>query len=156
MEGYAQFTVLADEASKGVVIEGLRNPLGAAAAPSHTAIPAFQGGFVTPIGVEAHESAVSSAPAISMPAEQRRSRQSGRRRDGGWPPAVALASVSRGTRGDVDGEDRGVQRGGGSDVDSDPVVQDPVARDALKLLFAKEGNYVQVGNEKDRVCVLLA
>lgn len=81
-----------------------------------------------------------SALAASAPGGD--SRDSDRRFGAGTATASAverspmLASGFTGGQGSVDGMDASGRL-------ADPV-QDPVARDALKLLFAKEGNYVQV------------
>lgn len=151
VEGYVQFTALADEASKGVAVEGVRDPLGRStfpppmpAARDHTASPVFGNG---------------AAPLTPASPSSRRLR---RRREGvasGQTSPVFASSGGLRAAADRTGIVRGGNAGGGGGgerrsmmTSSDPIVQDPVARDALKLLFAKEGNYVQVLHD-DAYCL---
>lgn len=161
VDGYSKFTALADEASKGVSVDGVKNPLGYTAGEGAAAlIPATPTpGFGDASGETQFESPASSrAVGNSASTSSRRLRRarsalaasapggdngdSDRRFGAGTATASAverspmLASGFTGMQGSVDGIDAS-----GRLVDP---VQDPVARDALKLLFAKEGNYVQV------------
>lgn len=140
VDGYSQFTALADEASKGLAVDGVRDPLGrpldATAVTAAAATPASQ------------KHTTASAPTTSS--SSRRSQRlpssggvfGGGGRDGTLPaPVPAFAAAGPAVTG-------GMAFGGGHAAGegalvADPI-QDPVARDALKLLFSKEGNYVQV------------
>lgn len=121
VEGYSQFTALADEASKGVTVAGVKDPLGRQPTTSSSNEPPLRD----------HQSASASSRGAVFGGGDAHERS----------PVFAAATAGAGTglglpaAGNVDGDTRAV----------DPV-QDPVARDALKLLFSKEGNYVQVGS----------
>lgn len=154
VDGYSQFTALADEASKGLAVDGVKDPLGrsttshvpAAASTTAAAAPVSSpssrrrrsssapSGALFGSGGGEGGSGVSSPPAATAAAV----------------PAFASAATTTGTGTGTGGGGIGGGGGGGGEAAllADPV-QDPVARDALKLLFSKEGNYVQV-------CVLCA
>ena len=114
VEGYSQFTALADEASKGVTVGGVKDPLGrrSTSAEITTAAPL-------------QDQTISSPSTGAF---------FGGGGGGARSPVFAAAGAGLGSPVGGDGK-----RGGRVDL-----VQDPVARDALKLLFSKEGNYVQV------------
>lgn len=142
VDGYSQFTALADEASKGLAVDGVRDPLGrpfdATAITAAAATPASQ-----------RHTTAAAAPTSSrrrerLPSSSSSSPSGGRFGGGGGKPAPVPAFAAAGPA--VTG---GMAFGGGGHaagemaLAADPI-QDPVARDALKLLFSKEGNYVQV------------
>lgn len=125
VEGYSQFTALADEASKGVAVGGVRDPLGRSASLPSTSpsVPAAPG------GAQSGAPSARSGDAFGGSAPARGGFSGGGNAAAGPSPVFAAASggaVDRAARGRAD------------------PIQDPVARDALKLLFSKEGNYVQV------------
>lgn len=123
VDGYSQFTALADEASKGLAVDGVRDPLGRAT-PSHIP-PAAAAPLSRP-----QRRRPSSAPSQPLFGGGGGGGGPG---GGGAPASIpAFASAAAGTKPNR-----------GEALRADPV-QDPVARDALKLLFSKEGNYVQV------------
>ncbi|CAN0085410.1 unnamed protein product, partial [Discosporangium mesarthrocarpum] len=130
VDGYAEFTALADEASKGVSVGGSNNPLmGNNTGQEDAGVRAGGEGKANPDG----EGAFLRRP--DPPSLVFGSQGEGARAGAGagaGVPVFAAAAVARG-QGPV---------GGGTGVGVDPL-GDPVARDALKLLFSKEGNYVQ-------------
>ena len=123
VDGYSQFTALADEASKGLAVDGVRDPLGrTAAAPSH----------IPPAAAAPQHAAAPSS--LRRPTSAPSQPLFGSGGGAGAPaPIPAFASAAA----------KDTEAGTGDALRADPV-QDPVARDALKLLFSKEGNYVQV------------
>lgn len=129
VDGYSQFTALADEASKGLAVDGVRDPLGRTTT-SH----------IPPTAASQHAASPFSSPSSrrlpsSAPSQPLFGSGGGSGGDGAPAPIPAFASAAVAT---------GTERAGkGEALRADPV-QDPVARDALKLLFSKEGNYVQV------------
>lgn len=137
VDGYSQFTALADEASKGVSVDGVRDPLGRSTTPPPsssvetptTAASATGGRFGSPGADTSRVLDGSSSRRLPSP---------GAVFGGGTDRAPVFAAVGSGLRG------VGTGGGEGRGKNADPI-QDPVARDALKLLFSKEGNYVQVG-----------
>lgn len=157
VEGYAQFTSLADEASKGVTVGGTKDPLGrvnvdnnsalVSAGTGSTTAPAQQP-FGSPTSRRLQRATTAAAEAgVSLGGSSRQANPVfGERIAGdGFRTSPVFASRFAGDAGVGDGVN-----GGNPRREVDPV-QDPVARDALKLLFAKEGNYVQV----KQPCVLL-
>lgn len=140
VDGYSQFTALADEASKGLAVDGVKDPLGRT---SHV-----------PTAAVAAAAATASAEAPTSQQHTAASSSSRRRRQGpkspaplfgdgggGGAPAAVPAFASAGAASAAAPAEGAP--GGAMAVGVDPI-QDPVARDALKLLFSKEGNYVQV------------
>ncbi|CAM9495053.1 unnamed protein product [Pylaiella littoralis] len=118
VDGYSQFTALADEASKGLAVDGVKDPLGRSGT-SH--VPAA----AAPVSPSSGRRSHSSSPPGALFG-------SGGERGGfGVSPPAAVAGVPAFAAASTE-----------TALRADPV-QDPVARDALKLLFSKEGNYVQ-------------
>lgn len=126
VDGYSQFTSLADEASKGLAVDGVRDPLGRTT-PSH--IPPAAA------AQQQHQQHVASPSSRLRPSSPAPSRPLFGAGGGAGSPASIPAFASAAAAA--------TETGSGEALRADPV-QDPVARDALKLLFSKEGNYVQV------------
>ncbi|CAM9999773.1 unnamed protein product, partial [Ectocarpus fasciculatus] len=135
VDGYSQFTALADEASKGLAVDGVKDPLGrtshvptSAAAASTAETPTSQQNTAASSSSRRRREPKSPAPLF------------GGDGGGGGAPAAVPAFASAGATSAAAAADGAP--GGAMAVGVDPI-QDPVARDALKLLFSKEGNYVQ-------------
>ncbi|CBN74481.1 protein kinase:ABC1 family [Ectocarpus siliculosus] len=144
VDGYSQFTALADEASKGLAVDGVKDPLGRTshvptATAAATAAAATTASAETPTSQQ-HTAASSSSRRRQGPQSPAPLFGGGGGGGGGGAPASVPAFASAGATS-VAGAAEGAP-GGAMAVGVDPI-QDPVARDALKLLFSKEGNYVQ-------------
>ncbi|CAB1118295.1 unnamed protein product [Ectocarpus sp. CCAP 1310/34] len=142
VDGYSQFTALADEASKGLAVDGVKDPLGRT---SHDPTAAAAAATTTTTTTASAETPTSQQhTAASSSSRRRQGPQSPAPLfggdGGGGAPAAVPAFASAGATS-VAGAAQGAP-GGAMTVAVDPI-QDPVARDALKLLFSKEGNYVQ-------------
>ncbi|CAN0493316.1 unnamed protein product, partial [Laminaria digitata] len=148
VDGYSQFTALADEASKGVSVDGVRDPLGRPSTPSFSSASSTQetptaaaaaptvGRFGSP-GVDKSR-ALDASSARRSPSPEALFSGGGQ---GARAPVFAVAGSGEGS-GLRSRLGMGVGGGEGRGGSADPI-EDPVARDALKLLFSKEGNYVQ-------------
>ncbi|CAM9138698.1 unnamed protein product [Ectocarpus sp. 12 AP-2014] len=136
VDGYSQFTALADEASKGLAVDGVKDPLGRTSHVPTAAAAATTASAETPTSQQ-HTAASSSSRRRQGPQSPAPLFGGG---GGGGASAAVPAFASAGATS-VAGAAEGAP-GGAMAVGVDPI-QDPVARDALKLLFSKEGNYVQ-------------
>jgi hypothetical protein len=166
VSGYSQFTALASEASNGLSFGAavpLRSASSAATLSSMSGSTAAAsattgsfGAFSRPPPSSMMTTTTDSSGVIAVPYSG--SSSSSQRRRGGYSAEVQAAaqhgqavaaavssSASSGASRAAPAMPQFSMRSNsiGSGSSSDPL-SDPVARDALKLLFAKDGNFVQV------------